>query len=564
MKPNRMLFLFIPLLIILSALSLMPRYAQADNSNQSNQINLPASFQITSADNDELSLTVSAPFYQFRQKQIGGQQFDTISVPGAQVRTTTGLPELPIVSTLIGIPPQAEISLEINSDRAQKIEGQFRIANAPAAARLADDQEATELWDYAQIVPVDTNQSVERISPVRIAEEAWIRDQRVVRIEYTPFEYNSNTGQLTWHPEVEFRLHFSYLPKKTPEVLENAVASISDHPLERLLKENLLNYEQAIQWRELPETASAHITPPGVGPRYRIAIQENGIYKLTYEELVSANPAIGGVNSQLLHMTSQGEDIAIQVVDPNGNFGSGDYIIFYGQRFYGDRLADLYQDENIQYRIFTQQQTDGTYQLWKPKFNAIMLEKYTYENIYWLYVGSTNGLRMATADGDPSGNSNSPVPYYRETVRGEESTIWKTTTFTGEDTWFWQRMQQNDIFYPFTTTASSVATGGPNAIVRGELVSAVNNSATGFDHHSKIYFNSTTITLEDTWWSGASRYHFEHEVTNNPTTILNGTNTLRVLMAHTDQIVFPDYYFDWFEIEYNRLFQAKNNAITFS
>ena len=143
MKPNRMLFLFIPLLIILSALSLMPRYAQADNSNQSNQINLPASFQITSADNDELSLTVSAPFYQFRQKQIGGQQFDTISVPGAQDRTTTGLPELPIVSTLIGIPPQAEISLEINSDRAQKIEGQFRIANAPAAARLADDQEPT-------------------------------------------------------------------------------------------------------------------------------------------------------------------------------------------------------------------------------------------------------------------------------------------------------------------------------------------------------------------------------------------------------------------------------------
>ena len=301
-----------------------------------------------------------------------------------------------------------------------------------------------------------------------------------------------------------------------------------------------------------------------MGARYRIAIDQDGIYRLTYADLVAANPAIASLDPRRLQMTNQGQDVAIQVVgEADGSFDPGDYILFYGQRFRGDYLASLYQNENEFWATFTQHQPDGNLISWKPDFSAAMLEKYTYENVYWLYQGASNGLRMTTLDGDPNSNPNDPVPHYRATVHAEQRNNWKTTLFLGEDTWYWERIRNTDVFYAYTVTLSAPSANGEDAIVRGDLVAAVYNSGPADDHHSQIYLNSTTSILDEDYWSGKSRLRFEGMV--SPAEILNGENTLRVMMVNTiPEIYGPDYYFDWFEIEYNRLFQAEGNAIIFS
>ncbi|HBY08333.1 MAG TPA: hypothetical protein DEH22_11280 [Chloroflexi bacterium] len=559
MKNNfRRIFLLF-LSAVLLALTLFPSPLQASSAQASAESNSPASFKIETARDDYLDLSVTAPAYQIGKQSIEGRDFDTLFVPGATSDTTPGAAELPIVSTLVGVPPQAQISLEILDESAQNLAGQYQIAPAPYPAPLMDESDTTARWDYdfAQAMPALNQASSTAFSAVRIADEAWMRDQRLIRLEYSPFEYEPASGTLKWYPYLKVRLHFEY-PAGQGEVASSQTPA-ADPTLESYFADTLLNYEQAAQWRALPDT-NPLVTPPEVGSRYRIGITEDGIYKLTYEELYAANPAIAGVSSRLLHMTSQGADIAIQVIDANGTFGPGDTIIFYGQRFYGERLADLYQSENTYWANLYQQQTDGSFQLWKPQFNAIMLEKYTLENVYWLYVGTNNGLRMSTVNGDISGNSNDPVPYYRETAHAEQSYEWKTTLFTSEDTWFWKKMNQANTTYNFTTDLTAIAVTAPEMVVRGEFVSDSYNLNVGADHHTQVSLNSHLI--DDTYWSGKSRYHFE--ITTDTIALNEGTNTLSVVAKNDAQVIYPVIFFDWFEIEYNRFFQSTDNALEFS
>ncbi len=548
------LILLLAVMLTVSGLPAVPsaRARQSPNGQ-------PASVQIVSLDSGEIELQLSAPSYQVETETVAGQDFDRVTVPGATL-AANGQDRLPVLGALVGVPPEAVVTLEVIGDKSLPIAGKYQIApttvrEIPGTPALGDDFPAS---------PVTIAPALQMGKPsptARIADEAWIRDQRVVRVEYRPFEYDPRTGTLVWHPDVRVRLRFAYPSGK---MLSSGMPATSkaESPFEPLLAGTLLNYEQAKGWRALPKSAP-QVVPPEIGDRYRIAIDQDGIYKLTYAELTAVSPAAAGMDPRKLQMTNQGRAVAIQVVgETDGSFDPGDYILFYGERFRGDYLADLYQNENEFWATLTQQLTDGSYAFWKPEFSAVMLEKYTYGNVYWLYEGASNGLRMSTLDGDPSGNPDAPVPYYRATVHAEQRNNWKTTLFTGEDTWYWQRIQQNDVFFEYTTTLTAPSASGPDAIVRGELVAAVYNSGPADDHHSQIYFNSTTDILDEDYWSGKSRLRFEGTVA--PTMTLNGGNTLRVKMVSTMPEIFaPDYYFDWFEVEYNRLFRADGNALIF-
>ena len=36
----------------------------------------------------------------------------------------------------------------------------------------------------------------------------WIRNQRVFRVDVSPFQYNPESGSLTWYPEIRLRVDF--------------------------------------------------------------------------------------------------------------------------------------------------------------------------------------------------------------------------------------------------------------------------------------------------------------------------------------------------------------------
>ena len=75
------------------------------------------------------------------------------------------------------------------------------------------------------------------------------------------------------------------------------------------------------------------------------------------------------------------------VGEADGHFDPGDYVLFYGQKLRGDLLASKWITESNRWL---------TYGSWQPQFTAFMVEQYTDNNVYWLSVGTTPGLRMAT------------------------------------------------------------------------------------------------------------------------------------------------------------------------
>ena len=80
-------------------------------------------------------------------------------------------------------------------------------------------------------------------------------------------------------------------------------------------------------------------------PKYNLEVDETGIYRVTYEDLLDAGLDLLNVKASDIAMTNQGRAIPIYV-HSNRKFGPGSYIEFYGQA-----VDSIYTHTNI-YTIF--------------------------------------------------------------------------------------------------------------------------------------------------------------------------------------------------------------------
>ena len=115
-------------------------------------------------------------------------------------------------------------------------------------------------------------------------------------------------------------------------------------------------------------------------PAYKIQVDQDGLYQVTYSALQAAGVPVDGLDPRTFKLFNQGVEIPIYVFgEGDGVFNSTDYLLFYGQK------------------IDT---------------------KFTNVNLYWLSWGNGTGLRMSTQDGSVHG-ANSPVSF-RTTLHLEE------------------------------------------------------------------------------------------------------------------------------------------------
>ncbi len=270
--------------------------------------------------------------------------------------------------------------------------------------------------------------------PHRIADDAWLRDRRIARLELFPFQYQPAQGRLDFSRrmlvevlfEEPMRAQRAWLSRtKFSRLHPQQIRPSDSDPFEDQLAGTLINADAASGWRGLPRQAvleSGAASGPAVmtAPAYRIPIVKDGIYKLTYLNLQAAGLDVDSLNPHNLHLTSQGVEVATYLAgDGDTSFENGEYLAFYGQKFYGDHLAGQYQAEDDHWLTYVSQDTSGAFTTWTPQMNATILEQYTRENVYWLSVEASPGLRMQTVPGAP-GVSTPLAQTYRETVRAEQ------------------------------------------------------------------------------------------------------------------------------------------------
>ncbi len=527
--------------------------------------------RVLHSDESGLLLELLVPDYQIEALEIGGDTYDVLRLEGAGATSEPGKPQLPKIDALIGVPPDAEIRVLVHSAEASLLPGRYRLPPSPQPAPLTGEFEPGRLsYDPAGAEFADLD--VYPQTAARLAEDAWLRDRRIARLELFPFQYLPAEGRLSYSPRILVEVFFE---RESAEDASSTPFSeyptAGSDPFGDVLFDILLNAEAASGWRGIPRQAAVTSSPAVMSnPAYRIPIVKDGLYKLSYANLSAAGLDVGSLNPHNLHLTSQGVDVAVYWAgDGDNNFESGEYLAFYGQKFYGEYLAGQYQAEDDHWLTYVSQDISGAFGTWKPQMNADILEQYTRENVYWLSLEASPGLRMGTVPGAP-GVGTPLAQTYRETVRAEESVYFESnqswTLFSSEDNWLWGLYDTAKTIPPniYTSTLTAVASGSYSATLRGEVVAISSNDSAGPDHHTIFYLNDTIHIqpIDDQLWDGKSRYSFETEVDHSR--LVEGINELEFVVNLTPAMISDKIYFDWFEVEFEREFVADDSEITFT
>jgi hypothetical protein len=526
---------------------------------------LTAGVRVVRADQDGVVLDVTVPTYTVEKVVVASGTFQRLQVDGLEQLTQPDLPQLPKAVALIGIPPEAQISVHILQDDAIPVRDRWRLLLAPSPLPAQDEAQPGR-WQSSDNSELLTGLSIYPARPMRIVETAWMRDQQLARLEVYPFQYQPASASLVWHRHLVVEVRFEktgQTDRALAEARALVTATVPDASFEAILSRTLVNYEVARAWRGTPATASRaaafSLQSPWTEPRYRIGVNQDGLYRITYADLQAAGFITSSIDPRHFHMTNQGSTVALQVSgEADGQFNSGDFILFYGQKLRGDKLAAQYASEGDNYLTYPDT-------CWKAEFNAFMVERYTNENVYWLTVETTPGLRITTVNGTPGGSA-PQAAYYTATVRAEQSHRWRTFTMTGEDPFFWEFVSVGDpanvATSTFTTTLTALSGSVYSATVRGEVVATTSSSGVNPDHHTRFVWNNAAVPLEDSTWDGPRRHRFTGQVASAD--LHEGTNDLNLGLERVTGLNGDTLLFDWFELDYRRRLQAENDQLIFT
>ena len=236
------------------------------------------------------------------------------------------------------------------------------------------------------------------------------------------------------------------------------------------------------------------------------------------------------MDPRTLQLYYRGEEQTVHVHGQgDGRFDPGDYLVFHG-RFRRD----------------------------EKDFESIFGRR----NTYWLTWGSRTGRRFVERSGAPVMGYPSSTSYW--TTGHFERDLWYEALADAPDNrrdhWFWQR--------PVFATSPSVPS---SRIYVGKLtqpdlstdytahIRLAVHGATSLGHHTVLKLNNHI--LDDRIWDGQVEMLVAAEIASGH--LRPGTNQV-LLQAFADQAKWDKVLFNWFEIDYRRLFVAGSGYLAFS
>lgn len=290
---------------------------------------------------------------------------------------------------------------------------------------------------------------------------------------------------------------------------------------------------------------------------YTFPVTEDGIYRLDYATLNSANIPMSSFQSENIQIFGKEREIPIHVEDGGDNsIDPGDYILFYAEGNDGWLDSLLYENPtdigNPEYSLY----------------NDTLLYFFTWNT-------SANNLRFAIETDVNFGNYPSIADYIlystqnlasSEYHEGERTTYASSSFYTPGEGWgAFRRNGVSASYSPdiFTAPTPSPYTGpgAPNATFQGRSISASNASGNPNHHLRWLMGASNTILLDTTWYGYAQ---IKCDAAFSPTLLSNG-NTPVTMAIINDLGVATDFQaFQYFRIEYPRQLNLNGaNELTF-
>ena len=492
--------------------------------------------QIIQASTDSLLIKFETPTLQFNSQEINGRIFARISFTGASLATDVGRPSLPVYPQLIGIPVDASPHVTVIDSRLEVRQTDRIIPTQPPGRAKPQPMLTIDTDFYKRDRPYPTKL-------VEITPTGFIRGQRVARLQIQPIQYNPARSQLKIYHELLIRINFnsthtrSYQGSKQP-----ATSSLVIEPsqaFEQLFQTKLLNYDQAKVWRRSPQNVAA---APAVqrasesSNRYKILISQTGIYKVTYSNLRRAGANPTGIELGTLKMENRGRRVGLNIFDhnTNGRFDRDDSIVFYGEAPIGDRFTDT--------------------------------------NVYWLSWGGVGRSQVDVRDAAPK-TLNAPTPLaFKKTIHFEQDRKYDRlldVKSEGADHYFWEsltggtdsRFSQKDFPIQLPHAVREQINRDAEIRIKFQGASRERNAR----HQARILFNDAQLGPIAEWQQQAAPLlarKIEPQQLLHP----KDTNILRIIAEDRNGTPAgePDFYIDWFEIDYWHTFEASEGVLAFN
>jgi hypothetical protein len=455
--------------------------------------------RVLTSDAEAIVFEVLTPRPAVEEIRVGDEVEHRVRVAGLDALSLAGAPELPVQSVMLGIPPGATWTVELESTDRVMLEGPYRLLPgasaapgldswAPSGERIPD----AAIYTRSLFYPADV---------VEALDSGYLRDQRFLSLRVNPIRYNPVTGQVEWFQRIRVRIRLSGADL-------SACDGEQDGYFEPVLRATILNYEQAKAWRSRePGSVEAQAGPIcGIGPQYKVIVNSEGMHEITHADLLAAGFPITSVDPMRLTMCYMGQEIAIRVTGQEDHvFNTTDRILFYG---------------------------------------TVPYSRYTDTSTYWLSFGASDGKRMGAKDGTV--NAATPyVPAHAVTAAAEQSLRYDSLYPSPKgDHWFWDDLRWLDVA-PYTPRSYTVQLKEPPAGVANAVLRVGLQGYTPNLHELNFSFNG--LSLGSRMWAGPEYRTLSFLV---PTTSLRtGGNTLT--LSSKDMGATPDgAWLDFFSVEY--------------
>ena len=472
------------------------------------------------------------------ENRVDKVESQMISFPGCRFTAEPGAPRLPVQTTLIAVPADVDFQLRI-------VEKRFSTRSVERVAYTPAPEGATQ--------PEKDRFTPESLAEIR--EAGWIRENRILPIQFNPVQYNPIRREMRLYHRIVVEVRFiktvtpgiSTAPSAIPSGLHAESAAYN-----AILNDLLVNPQNAQQWRLPIARAPSAPSAPSMQPQYKISVTESGMYSITASDLAAAGADVTAIMPRTLKLTNKGRQIPIFVRgETDDRFDPTDEIIFYGERQHGENSY---------------------------------IDPFTDENVYWLSWNAGPGSRMGTKETLAETRNTQDYKFFLTRAHIEKDTNFRrfrdvnlgegqtyeefggglqTRSFTltelpplPNDSWFWAQLTAPES-KPFGFTLPGLADTARPATVR---VSLHGRSNTG--HDCDIWLNDK-IELGVARWTGETEYQLQNQELSQ-SFLENGRNVLRIRNPGSPQELIDIILLNWIQVDYWRNFNAQSDVLPFA
>lgn len=525
-RGNWVVRLFILVILIGSTYPVNASPSIRKNSSDSTDWSSPPGLIVDTLSSGNIILELNLPHYQVKQRSTENGSCQAMILEGYSRENVFGMPELPFTRILVGIPLESTPSIKILEEEIVTLGGKYDIC--PGITPISNNHSLSDstniLNNYLfenKILSSPTKEYL--VQPIYLVSTGMIRSQRIANLQLNPFLYNPDTEELRAVSHLKVLINFD-----VGNQAEEIVTEYNEGPFEPLLRLTLANYDQARAWRSVTRLNITTSKPLGTttiqnSPVYKIAVDQDGVYQVTYTQLLDAGVSadiLTSLNPKTIRIVNQGTEIPIYVTgQEDDQFNPSDAIQFFGQA---------------------------------------VNTKYTTTNIYWLTWGDGDGLRMPTLDG----TLDNVIPTQTQsitTLHLEENHTYYVNSPSGPqlDHWYWSVLNASSspATQNFYFTITNISPDTSFVKIRGLLKGF---SATP-QHHTRIFLNGHL--LEEQTWPSTDEYLFSVEVST--AFLTEGSNTITIECPRDGFVTSDIVLVNWFEIEYTQTQYADNGLLKF-